>query len=82
MKGEWSMKNKRMKEKVKDFVRNKDLEFLMKGWEHPESNDTVKTAYDEKFNTKEETEDGRTSENSTGSFSEEKAKEDTTSEEG
>lgn len=53
------MKNNRLKQKVKDFTRNKDLSFLMKGWEHPgESEESVKTAYEEKFN-KEETCDGR-----------------------
>lgn len=53
------MKNNRLKQKVKDFTRNKDLSFLMKGWEHPgESEEAVKTAYEEKFN-KEETCDGR-----------------------
>lgn len=45
------MKNNRLKQKVKDFTRNRDLSFLMKGWEHPsESEEAVKTAYEEKFN--------------------------------
>jgi hypothetical protein len=53
------MKNNRLKQKVKDFTRSRDLAFLMKGWEHPgESEESVKTAYEEKFN-KEETCDGR-----------------------
>lgn len=52
------MKNNRLKQKVKDFTRSRDLAFLMKGWEHPgESEESVKTAYEEKFN-KEETCDG------------------------
>lgn len=53
------MTNKRLKEKVKEFTRSRDLAFLMKGWEHPgESEEAVKTAYEEKFN-KEENCDGR-----------------------
>lgn len=53
------MKNNRLKQKVKDFTRSRDLAFLMKGWEHPdESEEAVKTAYEEKFN-KEEDCDGR-----------------------
>lgn len=49
------MKNNRLKQKVKDFTRNRDLSFLMKGWEHPgESEEAVKTAYEEKFNKEDE----------------------------
>ena len=53
------MKNNRLKQKVKDFTRNRDLSFLMKGWEHPgESEEAVKTAYEEKFNKEDENCDG------------------------
>jgi hypothetical protein len=53
------MKNNRLKQKVKDFTRSRDLAFLMKGWEHPgESEESVKAAYEEKFN-KEGEEDER-----------------------
>ena len=64
------MKNKRLKEKVKEFTRSRDLSFLMKGWEHPgESEEAVKTAYEEKFN-KEDKEDERCGEHSEESVSE------------
>ena len=52
------MKNNRLKQRVKDFTRSRDLAFLMKGWEHPgDSEESVKAAYEEKFN-KEENCDG------------------------
>lgn len=64
------MKNKRLKQKLKDFTRSRDLSFLMKGWEHPgESEEAVKTAYEEKFN-KEDKEDERCGEHSEESISE------------
>ena len=64
------MKNNRLKQKVKDFTRSRDLSFLMKGWEHPgESEEAVKTAYEEKFN-KEDKEDERCGEHSEESISE------------
>ena len=70
MKGLSQMKNKRLKEKVKEFTRSRDLSFLMKGWEHPgESEEAVKTAYEEKFN-KEDKEDERCGEHSEESISE------------
>lgn len=54
------MKNNRLKQKVKDLTRSRDLSFLMKGWEHPgESEEAVKSAYEEKFNKEEEDCDGR-----------------------
>ena len=59
MKGLIQMKNNRLKQKVKDFTRSRDLAFLMKGWEHPgESEESVKTAYEEKFNKEEDCGDG------------------------
>ena len=52
------MRNNRLKQRVKDFTRSRDLAFLMKGWEHPgDSEESVKAAYEEKFN-KEENCDG------------------------
>ena len=49
------MKNNRLKQRVKDFTRSRDLAFLMKGWEHPgESEESVKAAYEEKFNKEED----------------------------
>ena len=64
------MKNNRLKQKVKDFTRSRDLSFLMKGWEHPgESEEAVKTAYEEKFK-KEDKEDERCGEHSEESISE------------
>lgn len=64
------MKNNRLKQKVKDFTRNRDLSFLMKGWEHPgESEEAVKTAYEEKFN-KEDDEDEQCGGHSEESISE------------
>jgi hypothetical protein len=59
MKGPMQMKNNRLKQKVKDLTRNRDLSFLMKGWEHPgESEEAVKTAYEEKFNKEEDCDGG------------------------
>ena len=64
------MKNNRLKQKVKDFTRSRDLSFLMKGWEHPgESEEAVKTAYEEKFK-KEDEKDERCGEHSEESVSE------------
>lgn len=52
------MKNRRMKEKVKEFTDNADLKFLLDGWGEPKPK--LEKAYEDKFNNeKEDTDDGR-----------------------
>lgn len=74
------MKNKRMKEKVKEFTDNADLKFLLDGWGEPKPK--LEKAYEDKFNSKEDEENGRCEFNPEEVLRCEEEKEGTTSEEG